>query len=246
MTDADRSHKLAKLREPFAPEQVGRMPRGNIQLDYVGHANTTARLLNVDPEWTWEPVAYDAQGLPALVRTEQGQPVGLWIRLTVCGVTRLGYGSCMAGKADATKELIGDAIRNAAMRFGVALDLWSKEELETAGSEETVLTRGKRSGGAGSRDGDAPAPAPAPAPDSSLQERRHMWSVIRLKFGPDAEAVLHDFCKNMGVASSKDLNAAQIAHILSEVEGLADFTVAPPPPEEKAEEPSAEKKGAGV
>ena len=32
------------------------------------------------------------------------------------------------------KQLISDALRNAAMRFGVALDLWSKEDLHGAQS----------------------------------------------------------------------------------------------------------------
>jgi hypothetical protein len=55
----------------------------------------------------------------------------MWIRLTVhdadgLPVTRLGYGDA-PGKSSAMKELIGDAIRNAGMRFGIALDLWSKE-----------------------------------------------------------------------------------------------------------------------
>jgi hypothetical protein len=54
----------------------------------------------------------------------------MWIRLTVCGVTRLGYGHPDGKKGgDAIKELIGDALRNAAMRFGAALDLWHKGEL---------------------------------------------------------------------------------------------------------------------
>ena len=52
---------------------------------------------------------------------------GLWIRLTVCGVTRLGYGDAGGRKGpNAIKESIGDAIRNAGMRFGLALDLWCK------------------------------------------------------------------------------------------------------------------------
>lgn len=108
----------AKLREPFPPAAIGKLPKGGVLLDYVGHAATTDRLLQVDPEWSWEPMALDAQGLPLIVG---GQ---LWIRLTVCGVTRIGVGD---GKSD--KERIGDAIRNAAMRFGVALDLWAKEDL---------------------------------------------------------------------------------------------------------------------
>lgn len=115
----------AALRKPFPKSAIGKIPKGGIQLDYVGHAAVTDRLLAVDPEWTWEPMATTPEGLP--------MPDGhgnLWIRLTVCGVTRIGVGD---GKS--MKELIGDAIRNAAMRFGVALDLWSKEELESSGPD---------------------------------------------------------------------------------------------------------------
>jgi hypothetical protein len=136
---------LALLREPFPPNQISKLPKpykkdspkGNCQecggyhglpavhLDYVGHAALTARLLDADPNWAWEPVAVDDKGLPALDRDG-----GLWIKLTVCGVTRLGYGDA-DGKSgpSATKERIGDALRNAAMRFGAALDLWHKGDL---------------------------------------------------------------------------------------------------------------------
>jgi hypothetical protein len=111
--------KATALRKPFPPETIGKLPKSNVLLDYVGHAAVTDRLLTVDPEWTWEPFALDAAGLPA--PDAQGN---LWIRLTICGVTRIGVGD---GKS--AKERIGDAIRNAAMRFGVALDLWAKEDL---------------------------------------------------------------------------------------------------------------------
>lgn len=137
----------SELRAQFPENQIGKLPRttckacserrracdqhkwvnncrqckGNhssatIHLDYVGHADVTSRLLAVDPEWSWEPVAVDDRGLPCLDNLGN-----LWIRLTVAGVTRLGVGD---GKS--MKECIGDAIRNAAMRFGVALDLWAK------------------------------------------------------------------------------------------------------------------------
>jgi hypothetical protein len=137
--------KLKLLRMPFAANQISKLPKpfkkdapkGNCSvcggyhglpaahLDYVGHAALTDRLLEVDPEWTWEPVSLDQSGLPML-----DQDGGMWIRLTVCGVTRLGYGDAQ-GKtgSNATKERIGDALRNAAMRFGAALDLWHKGEL---------------------------------------------------------------------------------------------------------------------
>lgn len=147
---------LAKLREPFPDHQISKLPKetkaqadqrkadqakGNwparcgvcgglhhknaVHLDYVGHAALTDRLLDTDPNWKWEPVAFGPDGLPAFDRNG-----GLWIRLTVLGMTRLGYGDA-EGKTggNAIKEAIGDALRNAAMRFGAALDLWHKGDL---------------------------------------------------------------------------------------------------------------------
>jgi len=40
----------------------------------------------------------------------------------------LGVGSVRADKQDLDKELIGDFLRNASMRFGIALSLWSKQD----------------------------------------------------------------------------------------------------------------------
>lgn len=118
----------AVLRKPFPSEQIGKLPRGRTELDYVGHADVTSRLLEADPAWNWEPLAKDGNGLPLFELDKNGNPVGLWIKLAVAGVTRLGYGSVPSDQRDAVKVLIGDALRNAAMRFGVALDLWSKSD----------------------------------------------------------------------------------------------------------------------
>lgn len=127
MTAADKEQLagLKKLREPFPPEQIGKLPKGGITLDFVGHAHLTARLLDIDPLWTWEPMAFDEDGLPKFDKDGC-----LWIRLTVCGVTRIGVGDA-GGKTggNAKKEAIGDALRNAAMRFGAALELWAKADL---------------------------------------------------------------------------------------------------------------------
>lgn len=137
--------KATALRKPFPPESIGKLPKGGQMLDFVGHAAVTDRLLSVDPEWSWEPLALGEDGLPALDRGNN-----LWIRLTICGVTRLGVGD---GKS--AKEAIGDAIRNAAMRFGVALDLWAKENLvEFAMSAATA-----------NRQSEAPAPLTDEPPD---------------------------------------------------------------------------------
>lgn len=143
----------AQLRAPFEPYEIGKLPKitcpacskkncnehsksrcgicsswiteKHIHLDYVGHAEITDRLLQVDPEWEWEPLAWDARGLPLF--DEDG---GLWIRLTVAGKRRLGYGDAEGKKGpSAKKEVIGDALRNAAMRFGVGLDLWGAKHV---------------------------------------------------------------------------------------------------------------------
>lgn len=153
---------LALLRAPFAAHHISKLPKPTkaqtqavkddfkkgircklcgswhhpdvVHLDYVGHAALTDRLLDVDPAWSWEPVAFDAGGLPAFDKTG-----GLWIRLTVCGVTRLGYGHADVKPGQDSgareKETIGDALRNAAMRFGAALDLWHKGDLHAEEAE---------------------------------------------------------------------------------------------------------------
>lgn len=148
MTETTKPTGLAALRVPFEAHQIGLLPRATkkdaekgtckvckgyhglpaIHLDYVGHAAVTDRLLTVDPSWYWEPVAFGADGLPQFDNIG-----GLWIRLTILGVTRLGYGNAekknYSDMGTREKEVIGDALRNAAMRFGVALDLWHKGDL---------------------------------------------------------------------------------------------------------------------
>ena len=133
-TEIDITEKLKQLREPFKPNEISKLPKGNVMLDYVGHAALTDRLLKVDPLWQWEPLALTPEGLPLIDKDG-----GLWIKLTICGITRLGYGDAQ-GKTgpNATKERIGDALRNAGMRFGIALDLWHKGELSHGDATDPV------------------------------------------------------------------------------------------------------------
>jgi len=149
---------LELLREPFRPDQIEKLPKpykkdspkGNCKecgkyhglpaahLDYVGHAALTNRLLDVDINWTWEPMSLDETGMPKLDKSN-----GLWIKLTICGITRPGYGSAdktsFKTEGNFIKELIGDALRNAAMRFGAALDLWSKVDLHVEEPEKPAF-----------------------------------------------------------------------------------------------------------
>ena len=155
MSEHIKATGLDLLREPFPEHQISKLPKPTkkqtdevkadfkkgvrcqicgawhhpevVHLDYVGHAALTDRLLDADPHWTWEPMALH-EGLPAFDSTG-----GLWIRLTVCGHTRIGYGHAAGSEykdiGSREKEVIGDALRNAAMRFGAALDLWHKGDL---------------------------------------------------------------------------------------------------------------------
>jgi hypothetical protein len=192
MSDSVNIEKLKKLREPFPPEAISQLPKGGTTLSFVGHANITDRLLNIDPLWTWEPVAFDERGLPAMDYDAQGKAVGLWIRLTICGVSRLGYGTCLASKTENVKELIGDALRNAAMRFGVALELWSKAELESqhddsAPRESTPQRapqappqRGPESNGKVPINGNGRPPQAAIAPQKSGPKLSPMQELMKL------------------------------------------------------------------
>ena len=118
------------------PKIVGKLPKGGMQLDFVGHADVTKMLIEIDPEWTWEPTAFDVNGLPAY-RVENGMAhMAGW--LTILGVRRLGVGSVMHNKPDLLKELISDFIRNASMRFGVCLSLWTKQEWDDVSHTPTT------------------------------------------------------------------------------------------------------------
>ncbi len=158
--DAPKPTGLALLREAVPEHLISQLPKGTKQqnqcdasekrnchicggwhhpqirhLSFVGHAAATHLLLEADQKWGWEPMAYDETGLPKFDATG-----GLWIKLTVCGLTRIGYGH--ADKKDQMdagsreKEVIGDAIRNAAMRFGLALELWSKADIHAGDDDD--------------------------------------------------------------------------------------------------------------
>lgn len=152
--------QAAALRAPFPREAIGKLPKGGQQLDYVGHAAVTDRLLAVDPEWSWQPIAYAEDGGP-LIRYG-AKEASLWIRLTVCNVTRIGVGICPASAFELEKQLVSDALRNAAMRFGVALDLWSRQPLLDDVGQAAPAAAAKPS-----RAKPSKAAAPPAAPDPS-------------------------------------------------------------------------------
>lgn len=115
------------------PKIVGTIPRNGINLAYVSHADITKILIEIDPLWSWQPVEW-VNGRPA-INIENGTAT-MWATLTLLGKSMLGVGSVRADKQDLDKELVGDFLRNAAMRFGIALSLWSKQDW----SDNTTIT----------------------------------------------------------------------------------------------------------
>ena len=258
---------LSKLRTPFPPEYVGKLPRvtcracsegrcgdhqkskcdecGNyistrhIHLDYVGHADVTIRLLEVDSEWSWAPKATDvdpellkaamASGDAEIVRAvienappkfetdRNGSPVGLWIKLTVGGVTRLGVGSCPSNQNDAEKVLIGDALRNAALRFGVATELWAKGDRADPTAENATASAGQASRrGSGQSAADAfenAAPA-APRQNGNGQQRGQVSRPAQPQGAAPAAG------EDIDIDAQAFADEAHAASVLSEMEAI--------------------------
>jgi hypothetical protein len=127
------SEKLAKVLDKYGtpdPKIVGKLPKGGVALDFVGHADVNKALIEIDPLWTWQPVAWDDDGMPK-IKVANGIAT-MWGIMTLHGKQMLGVATVQANKPDLYKELASDFIRNAAMRFGVYLSLWTKSEWEDA------------------------------------------------------------------------------------------------------------------
>jgi hypothetical protein len=233
---------LELLRVPFAANHISKLPkqmskndqdkgkceRGSrysadgtfcggwharsIHLDFVGHAALTDRLLDADPLWSWEPMALEPNGMPAFDTIG-----GLWIRLTVCGVTRLGYGDAQ-GKTgpNAVKETIGDALRNAAMRFGAALDLWHKGELHTDEAAPAAVEPPN------ARAPESPGSAPAAGAVSAIAIRKQLAELATERHWP-LDAVASQFAEWSQGADIKTAKGSLLFEFLTQ---LRDGTVA--------------------
>lgn len=151
------------------PKIVGKLPKGGIQLDFVGHADITRILIEIDPLWSYEPCGWD-NGRPA-IHVENGMAT-MWAYLIIHGKKMLGVGSVRADKQELDKELVGDFLRNAAMRFGISLALWTKNEWEDLGGhapapQKSMPTR---------------KPAPKPVADVDITSTLPVYQEVIGKF----------------------------------------------------------------
>lgn len=130
------------LRKPFPKEQIGRLPKTAKRpaLDFVGHAAVTDRLNQAAPGWSYTVDEMFSMGEIC------------WIRgtMTIDGVSRTEYGD-----GSDPKEAIGNFLRRAAMRWGVAIDLWSREDLTTSAGVSPSEAEGSLQG-RGSPSGETP------------------------------------------------------------------------------------------
>jgi hypothetical protein len=134
---------LAHLTHPFDRKQIGKLPKTDKrpELDYVNHAHVTNRLNQYAPGWSYT--------LDEMF-TQAGE---CWVRgtMTIYGASRVEF-----GKGKNPLEAMSHFIRRAAMRFGVATDLWAKEDFE----EDTDAGR---EGPHPSQGGSLPASTNSPA-----------------------------------------------------------------------------------
>lgn len=120
MTNYDR------LSEPFPVDFIDRVNKGSHTEDYVNHAVVTDRLNRVLGEdgWTFEILHRET------FNDDKGVPhcVGVTVRLTIGDIFRDEVGTVgrQSNYGDELKACVSDAVKRAAMRFGVGIQLWHK------------------------------------------------------------------------------------------------------------------------
>lgn len=218
---------LELLRQPFSKNQISLLPKPTkkenpkgkcaecggyhglpaVHLEYVGHAALTDRLLDADPNWSWEPMTL-VDGLPGFDKSG-----GLWIKLTVCGVTRLGYGhaesSTFKEVGSREKEVIGDALRNAAMRFGAALDLWHKGDLHVDEDKPKAEPQKPQ--------GEAPKPKTEQLSLVTDPMRKKLFATAN-KYGWTEAMIKQHISDHYGIDSTKKLNRHNFNDLLEKIE----------------------------
>jgi len=126
---------MKKLAEPFPSEKIKqKRGQGGRTMSYISHGLVTERLNDVDPGWSSEVLTEH------IYKDQSGRLhcEGVTISLTVNGVTRVEAGGPQRqdGFANEIKNAYSDALKRAAMRFGVALEMW--ESLVDAEYDEDV------------------------------------------------------------------------------------------------------------
>lgn len=226
MTYADDKALRDALRAPFDPSQIGSKPGGSKRpaVSFVSHGLVTERLTDAAPDWFFT--------IDQIKESPDGQHVlGVVGTMTIGGksIPEVGEPENTSKWGDELKLAVSDFIKRAAMRFGVALDLWIKEDLKTSGGGQAM---GKGQSPAGRTAAEAPSPssepqapsggvgagtAPEPPPDAPDDVYVDaLWADAVEQYGSKVK-VLKAVRERFGesVAAAKDVTAEQLDGLLS-------------------------------
>lgn len=165
----ENTKELLRVLKDYAvpdPAIVGKLPKGGFQADFVGHADITRILIEVDPHWKLVPIMWE-EGRPKIHIVNDDATC--WFEFTLLGQPRLCVGTAKAKSPDLDKILYGDALRNAAMRFGIGLSLWTKQEWEDLDNYKESAPKQKQTGTASKTHNKAPV-EPADEPVRMLSD----------------------------------------------------------------------------
>jgi len=185
----ENTNQLRKVLVDYAvpdPKIVGKLPKGGATLDFVGHADITRILIEIDPHWRLVPIAWE-NGRPAV--NIVNDMATMWFEMTLLGQARLAIGTAKANSMDLDKVLYGDALRNGAMRFGIGLSLWTKQEWNDLDHHTPAKPAPRQTGTAAKPASPAQTPKPtAPLSDEQVAQFRAACEAKGLDADSVAEA----------------------------------------------------------
>lgn len=218
MTQENTKELLRVLKDYAVPDPaiVGKLPKGGMSLDFVGHADITRILIEIDPNWQWVPIAWD-NGRPA-IHVENGIAT-MWGELRLLGQARLGVGSVRADKQELDKELVGDFLRNAAMRFGICLSLWTKQEWDDLNTSKAPAPKAKQTGTAAKTSAKASTASPEAGSEmlSDAQLSQFQSACAREKISPELVAA------NAGVKWGEPIPATKLVALRAAFKELTEL-----------------------
>jgi len=133
---AENAQIQVDLRKPFDSRLLSKVNKGFGAIDTINHAVVTDRLNKVCPGWTMgEPQFITVDGADGM---KHCLAVVNWMQIGTVRRYEIGESERPSTFGDEAKKAMSDWIKRAAMRFGVAIDLWAKEDLNvTSGGEST-------------------------------------------------------------------------------------------------------------
>jgi hypothetical protein len=211
-----------KLREPFPADKIKTKPgrgKDGRPMSFISHGLITERLNEVDPEW--ESIitqVYTSTGPDGRLHCE-----GVSLAVTVLGKTHeeVGGPQRQDGFTNEVKNAASDALKRAAMRFGVALEMW--ESLVDAEDDEDYAAEAYQA--------MREDPLPKKLVMISETQRKQLWATAREVWPKDpadpdkafdpADVAVHDeIGRKWRITSVNDLTAEQAAIYIQRLKDL--------------------------